>query len=119
MADSYTELFYHIVWAMKDREGDITADVEEILYSYISSLCRTTEIYVLALDGTSDHVHMACSIPASLSVSQVVKDIKGKSAYHVNHVEGDLKFLTWQPGYGALSFSKRNIKSVVDYVNRQ
>ena len=119
MSDNYIELYYHIVWPTKNREPYITPDVEPRLINYLATLSRSMGISMLAMNGMPDHLHVVCCIPPTLSVSQVVKDLKAKSAHFINRLEDDRYSLTWQPGYGALTFAKRNVDFVVRYVQNQ
>ena len=119
MSDNYTELYYHIVWRTRLSEQFISPDLEPALYNYLVTLCRRLNVEVLALNGMPDHVHLVCKIPPTVSLSQLVKDLKGKSARFVNDLPDFRLSLAWQPGYAALTFAKRNLASVVRYVRDQ
>jgi putative transposase len=119
MADNYTELYYHLVWATKGREHYLVGDVERILFGYLSSVCNDLRVRVLALNGMPDHVHLACTIPTSLSIGTLMSSMKGKSSHYINHLPGGGNSIAWQPGYGALTFSKRDLPRVVSYINNQ
>jgi len=119
MSDNYTQLYYHLVWATKRRYELITPAIEGSLYDYISTLCREMDVRILAMNGMPDHLHIACCIPPRWAVSNFIKNVKAKSSYFVNRMDGDKHFLAWQPGYGALTFSKQELDVVVNYVRRQ
>ena len=119
MAERYEELYYHFVWATKDRAPYIDGALAETLYSYLNLLCREMEVEVVAMNGMPDHIHLACSIPTRLSITEVIKALKGKSAYFINHSEREDKFLAWQAGYGALTISKSHLKVIAEYIRNQ
>ncbi|HEY3328895.1 MAG TPA: IS200/IS605 family transposase [Capsulimonadaceae bacterium] len=119
MSDNYIQLYYHLVWATKDRIPYIGDTTEAPLYQHIETLCNSARITVYALNGMPDHVHLVCTIPPTLALSDVIKDLKGKSAHYINHLDRNRLNLTWQPGYGALTLAKRNLKPVVEYVRNQ
>ena len=119
MSDNYTELYYHIVWATKDREPYLTDVVEIELFNYLATVCRTLRVAIHALNGMPDHVHLICSIPPSISISEVVMDLKGKSAYHLNHLPSSDSYLAWQPAYGVITLSKHHLQRARLYVNNQ
>jgi putative transposase len=119
VADNYTELYYHLVWATKNREPYLNDFVAEAVFEFINHLCHGIGVEIAALNGMPDHVHLACKIPTSLSVASVMNDVKGKSSHYINHLEGRQEFLAWQPGYGALTFSKRDLNRVVKYIQNQ
>ncbi len=61
----------------------------------------------------------ACTLPTHLALSDFVEMVKGSSAHFVNHLPA-LEFkLYWQGGYGALTFSRRDLPRVVAYINDQ
>jgi putative transposase len=62
----------------------------------------------------ADHVHVVVRIPPSLSVSAVVKQIKGSTSHLIgNRLRIPFK---WQGGYGAFTISKRSVPAVCQYV---
>jgi putative transposase len=68
-----------------------------------------------------DHVHLACSIPPSLSIADAVKRLKGSSSHRLNQstfAAGDVTF-GWQSEYGVYSFTERVLPDVVAYIQNQ
>ena len=119
MPSTYTELYYHFIWANKGREPLITLAMEPRLYAYIRKRCEEMRVLVRALDGTEDHSHMAASLPTSLAVADFLETIKGASSHRMNHLPDVDWRLYWQEGYGALTFSKRDLPLVVAYIHNQ
>jgi putative transposase len=117
--DTYTEIYFHFVWATKGREAMITPAVQTVLYPYILGVCRDRGIHVYALGGMYDHVHLACNLTTTLTVADLVKQIKGGAAHLVNHLPDEMASLRWQPGYGALTFTVRDLKRIISYVDHQ
>ena len=113
---SFWRLYYHLVWATKNREPFITTELEPKLYSYLLKKAAELEIGVYALNGWVDHIHMVVSIPLKLAVADAVKNLKGASAHYLNH-EGTLggNFI-WQRGYGALRVGERQKSIAIAYV---
>ena len=118
MSDVYSEVFYHLVWATKQREPMIAPRMESLIYTYLRQKCGKLNVFTHALNGMHDHLHLACSIPPNLSVAECVKVLKGGSAHHINHLGlGDP--LCWQPGYGVLTFARRDLPRIMSYVEGQ
>ena len=117
----YWRLFYHLVWATRGREP-LVGDREEriILKSFQASLDRL-RVMPHAIGMMPDHVHIAASIPPSVLIADVVKQLKGASTHAVNHEEGvpPEQPFAWQGEYGVLSFSERALPDVVAYVHNQ
>ncbi len=70
------------------------------------------------LGGTDTHVHLAVQIEPFVCISELVGELKGASAHEVNHRLRH-KALEWQRGYGVVSFGRRNLEWVCDYIARQ
>lgn len=119
MPDTYTEIYYHLVWATKLREEMIVPEIELTLYLDWKAVCRDLGVTIHALNTMPDHVPLACTLPATLAVADLVRKLKGGSAHLINHLPGERHALAWQPGYGALTFSRRDLPSVVSYVQNQ
>ncbi len=119
MAQTYTEVYYHFVWATKQREPTITPAVEELLYRYLRHKCRELCVDVHALNGLADHVHLCCTLPTTLCIADFMETLKGASARFINQQSEDTAALRWQPGYGALTFAKSDLSRVVAYIEAQ
>ena len=118
MAHSYYELHYHLVWATKQREPTILADIRDRLYACVQCKCEELKCTIHGIGGVEDHVHLVLSIPAALAVAKVAHDIKGSSSHLIN-AEGIGRGLYWQPGYGAISIRKKDIPIVRRYIHEQ
>ena len=119
MANTFTHVYYHFVWATKLREPYLNPELEERVYAYIRNQCTELRIFVHALNGVEDHTHLACSLPVTLSIAEALDRIKGSSSHFANHVPDLDTRLYWQPGYGALTFARRDLPRVVAYVTAQ
>ncbi len=118
MSDVYEEAYHHLVWATKQREPMVAPSVESLLYAHIYQKCREMRTFVHALGGMPDHIHLVCSVPASIAVSEFMRNLKGSSSYYISHhAQGDP--LRWQPGYGLLTYGKHDLPKVVGYVESQ
>ena len=117
---SLWRIYYHIVWATKQRKPLINPDKESELHNYIIGKSDFLNCIVHAIGGMEDHVHIIVSIPPTMAISQFVKKIKGSSSYHLNHknpITSDKFF--WQEGYGVFSLGSKQLKEAVIYVKNQ
>ena len=71
---------YHLVWAPKYRkqilEGALGHRVKELL----EEIAQAHDIVIEEMQVSPDHVHIFCSFPPRLSISQVVMRLKSLSA---------------------------------------
>jgi putative transposase len=118
MSSVYSELFYHFVWATKEREDLIAPEMEEHLFAYIRHKSHEINAQVHALNGMPNHVHLACSLPVTLCVADFAERIKGSSSHFINHLPEKGWSLRWQTGYG-VTFAKGDLARVVAYIHNQ
>ncbi|NES23064.1 MAG: IS200/IS605 family transposase [Symploca sp. SIO3E6] len=116
----FWRLYYHLVWATKERQPLIVSEREAGLYSYIIGKADSLGCIIHAIGGIEDHIHLVASIPPSLSIADFVKRIKGSSAHQFNQDSPptSAKF-GWQRGYGVLSLGGKQLEQATTYVSNQ
>jgi putative transposase len=112
-------LYYHLVWATKERQPLITSEREGKLYSYIISKADELGTIIHAIDGIENHIHVVASIPPKISISDFVQKIKGSSTHYINHLSSGEDMFGWQRGYGVFSLGRKQLEQAVIYVKNQ
>ena len=113
-------LYYHLVWATKERHPLITPNIEPELYGYIIGKADALGCITHAVGGIEDHLHLVSSIPPKLSIADFVQHIKGSSAYHLNHGDfSSTEKFKWQRGYGVFSLGSKKLPEAITYVVNQ
>jgi len=74
---------------------------------------------VLAIGGVEDHVHMLFGFNPTQSLSDVMREVKRDSSKWIRANRFTHGVFNWQSGYGAFSYSKSQIDSVVKYIMNQ
>ena len=115
----YWRLYYHVVWSTKHRLPLIESAWEDELYGYMWGKATALECIPHAINGTTDHTHVAISIPPKLPVATVIGQLKGASSHRLNEVFVSNKSFAWQTEYGAFSFSEQALPAIVEYVKNQ
>ena len=116
---TYWRLHYHLIWATFERRPILTAEREKVFYGVLYGKAKELDLKVHTAGIVDDHVHIVLSIPPKLSVADCVRQLKGASAYAINHMlysDGQFK---WQGGYGALSIGERSLEMVMVYAAQQ
>ena len=119
MANTYTQLYIHCVFAVKFRKAVIQSDWEECLHKYITGIVQNNGHKMLAINSTYDHMHLFVGLNPSQSISDMMRLVKGDSSEFINKhrlTQGKFK---WQAGYGAFSNSRSQIDDVVKYILNQ
>ncbi len=113
-------LYFHLVWATKERRPLLIPEIEAEVYGYIIGKSHAQGVIVHCIGGVEDHVHLVVSIPPKVSIADYVKSVKGSSAHHINHGRfRDRVTLRWQGGYGVFSMGSKQVTEAIAYVRNQ
>ena len=117
----YSEINLHITWHCKESYPLITPQLEPIVYREIRQrIINTPGVYVHAIGGIETHVHVAVTVPPTLTPSEFIGALKGGSSHDVNKQTPTRdKVLQWQRGYGVVSFATRYLEWVCEYIKNQ
>lgn len=119
MANTYTQIYLHLVFAVQNRISLIGIEWKDELYKYITGIIQNNHHKLIAINGMPDHLHIAVGYKPHQLIPELLQDIKGNSSGWINKqkfVKGKFK---WQEGYGAFSFSHSHIDRVVKYIINQ
>ena len=116
---SFWRNYYHLTWGTKHRLALIDEDIEAQVYQYIVHKSDELGIIVYAINGTEDHIHLIAAIPPQMSVSKIVKQIKGGSSHYINHILRPDGRFGWQSGYGCLTIGEKQLPAAKTYVKNQ
>ena len=119
MANTYTSLYYHIVFSTKNRVGYLKPRIEHRVWAYIGGVARVHKIVALQIGGVDDHIHALVKAQPNVSVSQVAQFLKGDSSRWIHQTYPELRGFAWQDGYGAFAVSKSNVNEVIHYIRNQ
>lgn len=119
MANTYTQLNVHAVFSVKGRGNYISKEWIDELHKYLAGTLKETKNYSLAVGGVKDHVHIFFELNPSISVSDVMKNVKSKSSKWINTKNFVAGKFEWQSGYGAITYSRSQRNDVIKYIMKQ
>ena len=119
MANTYSNLFYHIVFSTKGRADFIHRDIERRVWAYIGGIARKHGMTALQVGGIENHIHALMMAKPITSPSNIAKYLKGESSKWIKTEFPNLKGFGWQDGYGIFSVSKSNAPDVIEYIKSQ
>ena len=119
MAHTFARLLTHYVFSTKDHAPLLNAAVKEELTRYLGGTVKNLGGKALAINGTSDHMHMLVSMPTTMSPADMMREIKANSSGWIHKRFGNLANFAWQSGYGAFSVSESNREQVAAYIANQ
>jgi putative transposase len=119
MANTYHQIHIQSIFAVKKRTGLIQKEWEDELYKYITGIIQTHDHKLLAINGMPDHLHVFFGMRPTQSLSDLMQDVKGSSSKWINEKKFIKEKFEWQEGYGAFSYSKSQVSTVIAYVQNQ
>jgi len=119
MANTFSQIYFHIVFSTKNRADLIHRDIEERVWAYIGGIAKKHQMTPIQIGGIENHLHGLFGAPTTMAPSQAAKYIKGDSSFWMHQEFPKLRDFAWQDGYGVFSVSKSLIPNVVDYIKRQ
>ena len=80
MGQNVVQVALHFVWATRDRQPLMEPGMERRLYRYITQVCEAEKCPVLAIGGMPDHVHLPVTYATTISISNLMRHVKGGSS---------------------------------------
>jgi len=118
MANTYTQIYIHVVTAVKYRsrlihpswrrrlEAQIKDTIEERGHEYIEGFAMP------------DHIHTLIGMHTRETIAELTGAWKGTSSSFLQN-EGICKHFQWQKGYGAFSVGHRELEEIKQYIRNQ
>jgi len=119
MANTYTQIHIHGIFAVQNRDSLIKEAWREELYKYITGIIQNHGHKMLQIGGMSDHIHILFGMRPVESLSNLMKAVKGESSEWINKQKFVKGHFSWQEGYGAFSYGKSQLNTVIQYIANQ
>ena len=119
MANTYTQLYFHIVFAVKGRNNLIAVRWKDELYKYITGIISNKNQKLMIINGMPNHVHLLIGTKPNCNLSDLVRDIKANSSKWINEKQFVNGKFEWQTGFGAFTVSQSAVNNVLDYIKNQ
>ena len=119
---------YHIIWSTKYRNKWMTVALENEIKQILHNIASENGFCIEHLEiGLDDHVHLLVSAPPKLSVTAMVKCLKGTSSFRLFRLHPKLKRFywsdkdrhIWSPSYFVESIGTTNSDAVAKYIDEQ
>jgi putative transposase len=119
MANTYTQIYIQVVFAVEGRQNLIKPIYKEELCKYITGIIRNRSQKLIAINGMADHLHILIGMNPDIALSDLVRDIKTNSSKLINEKQWVMGKFQWQAGFGAFSYSRSHLDNVIRYIQNQ
>jgi REP element-mobilizing transposase RayT len=118
MPQSYAVLWYHLIFATKNRACLLDHGLKERVHSYLAGITGRLGGNAQAIGGVADHVHALIQLPQECSIAEAARVLKANSSKKI-HGESPSSGFAWQNGYAAFSVSVSQLDRVCAYIADQ
>jgi len=119
MANTFTQIHIHAVFAVQNRISLINKSWQDRLNKYIIAVIQKHGHKVLSIGGMPDHIHVLFGFRPTQALSALIQEVKRDSSEWINIEKLTMGRFSWQEGYGAFSYSKSQISKVANYIEDQ
>lgn len=119
MPQSLSSILIHLVFSTKNREPFIASEVETELHKYMATVFRELKSPSLLIGGTEDHIHALFALARTITVAELVEEVKTSSSKWIKTKGTAFRQFHWQSGYGAFSIGESNVPALKRYISTQ
>ena len=119
MANTYTQIYLQFVFAVQNRQSLLKDSFREELHKYITGIVENRKQKLIAINSVSDHIHILVGFGTTITIADLIHDIKIASTNFINTKHWVQGKFSWQKGYGGFSYSRSHLDRVVKYILNQ
>jgi putative transposase len=119
MPQSLSYLLTHIVFSTKERAPVLDVTVRPALHAYLATVARNVDCECFRVGGVADHVHLAVRLSRTITMAQLIEELKTSSSKWLKTQSAALAAFAWQRGYGAFSVGPSDLNALLHYIDTQ
>jgi REP element-mobilizing transposase RayT len=119
MPQSLANIYVHLIFSTKERFPFLSPEVRPDLHSYMSTVLANLNSPAVLINSVEDHVHILFNMGRTVTLAQVVEDVKKSSSKWIKTQGLSFSKFAWQAGYGGFSVSESNTPKVANYIQNQ
>jgi len=119
MANAYSHLLVHFVFASKKGSPEIDESWSNMLSRQIKAICSTYRCTVVEVSCVSDHVHLLIELAPTIGCAELMKYVKGFSSLWVTKSNLFNTKFEWERGYLAIALPNSLRDETVQFINNQ
>lgn len=119
MAGTFSQIYIQYVFAVKGRANLLQKPWRDEVFKYMAGIVKEKNQKPIIINGVSDHVHVFVGLKPTMSVADLVRDIKNNSSKFINKQKFIYGKFAWQEGYGAFSYAHSQMDNVYQYILKQ
>jgi REP element-mobilizing transposase RayT len=119
MANTYTQIYLQVVFAVEGRQSLIQPEHNDELQMYINGIVVGQKQKLIAINNLPDHLHLLVGLQPDMALSALMRAVKAGSSKFINEKHWVRGRFSWQEGFGAFSYSRSQLGAVIRYIKNQ
>ena len=119
MGSSFTNVDIHLIFHTKSNGCVMKEEDLPRIFHYIGGIIRSMSGFAFIVGGRPDHIHILTAVPVSMSLADLVRDVKSCTTKWIKGIDASYDSFSWQEGYGAFSVSISSRNDVINYIQNQ
>ena len=119
MANTYTQIYIPVVFAVEGRQNLSAPEHNDELQKYITGIITAQKHKLIVINNMPDHLHMLIGLRPDAALSDLVRDVKAGSSKFINEKHWVRGRFSWQEGFGAFSYARSQLDTVIHYIQNQ
>ncbi len=119
MANTYSQIYIQVVFAVQGRQNLIRKEHKEELHKYITGIVTNQGQKLLAIHCMPDHTHILIGLRPSMALADLMEEVKAHSSRFISEKRWVAGGFRWQEGYGAFSYGHSQLTSIIRYIQNQ
>ena len=119
MANTYTQIYIHIIFAVQGRQNLLRREYNDELQKYMTGIISGQGQKLIAINNMPDHFHILVGQRPNVALSDLVRNIKVGSSGFINGRPWVAGKFSWAEGFGAFSYSHSQLDTVIRYIQNQ
>jgi putative transposase len=119
MANTYSQMYAHIIFSPKGRQNLILPSFEERIYQYMAGIIKERDQKPIAINGMPDHIHLFIGFKPTMKISELVADVKVGTTKFIKANRFLPGAFSWKDGYGCFTHARSQLDVVAKYVMNQ
>ncbi len=119
MPQSLSFVVIHVVFSTKERQPFLDTAIRPELHGYLATVARNAGCEAYRVGGVTDHVHLAIRLSRTLTIADLIEQLKTSSSKWLKTQSTALEYFSWQRGYGCFSVGPTDLDALVAYIDNQ
>ena len=118
MPQSLSLVIVHVIFSTKDRRPLLDTNTRPNLHAYLATVARNAGCECYRAGGVADHVHLAIRLSRTLTIADLVENLKTSSSKWLKAQSPMLKTFSWQRGYACFSVGPTDLDPLCAYIEK-